>query len=234
MRGPYAKYYESTIGACKKCNPKGFVRNRNGFTKCPCHVEYDRLKKLHDSGLPRNYWDVKLSEFMGDPTSLAVTQNYIDNLDVNLSRGIGLYFHGVPGIGKTLLASYILHAALAKNKLVRFYYFSDVLTKFTEAWRDEKARLEVETAILNSDLLIFDDFGNAYKSNNKLHESILDAVIRTRANNLKPVIITSNYDLYDIKSAYGGIIIDLFKESLSVVSVVGDSYRKRKMNEKLQ
>jgi len=228
----YAQYYEQTVARCVKCNPKGFILVKGGYTACSCHTAYLRLKQLHDSGLPKVYWDQHLEDFAGHQAAAATVSEYIKNFTNNLHKGIGLYLYGNPGVGKTLLSAYILKAGLAKGKRCNFYYFNDVLSTFTEAWRDNAAREEIERNIINSDLLVLDDLGREYKSNKKLHESILDTVIRSRANNLRPIIITSNFDMYDVKDAYGSVIIDLFKESLVPVQILGDSYRKTKMDEK--
>lgn len=225
-----------TIGACGLCNPKGFIDVGNcRYEPCKCSIEYGRLKKLHDSGLPRNYWEKDYShinEFSGDQAALATVKDYLGLFHSNQANGVGLYFYGKPGIGKTLLAAYVLHYALQQNKNAKFYYFTDILNTFTESWHDDNARNEVEKNILNSDLLVLDDLGKEYQSNKKLHESILDTVIRSRASQLKPVIITSNYDIFDVKEKYGHGIVDLFKESLTVVNVKGSSYRQTKMDEK--
>ncbi len=162
---------------------------------------------------------------MGDKKALGVVEDYIADLDVNLQTGHGLYLYGNPGVGKTSLAGYVLKAGLSRGLKCHFYYFNTVLSMFTEAWKDEIAREEVESSIINSDLLVLDDLGREFRSNKKLHESILDTIIRTRAGNLKPVVITSNLDKYDVKDNYGAVIIDLFKGHLKSVGVMGDSQR---------
>lgn len=232
MANKYQAYYNQTVGLCKKCDPKGFVKHGKNYTPCSCHIEYTRLKILHDSGLPKAYWNETPDTFSGDQKALAEVLRYIENIDDNLNKGIGQYLYGNAGVGKTLLASYILKAGLEKRKNIKFYFFTDVLNVFTESWHDDAARAEVENSIIKSDLLILDDIGKEYKSNTKLHESILDTVIRNRASYLRPVIITSNYDMLDSKEAYGNGIVDLFKESLQVIHVTGNSYRATKLTEK--
>lgn len=225
--GAYSSYYQQTIGKCTKCEPKGFLLVNGGYSPCSCYREYTRMKKLHDSGLPKAYWPQSLDVFDGCASAKAVITDYIFNLQANLISGKGLYIYGPPGVGKTLLSSYILKAGLALGKTCHFYYFNDVLSTFTDAWKNDAARVEVENSIIGSDLLVLDDLGREFKSNKRLHESILDAVVRTRANNLRPLIITSNLDLYDIKDTYGAVIIDLFHEGLRTVKVTGDSYRRK-------
>ena len=228
----YFPYYNQTVGACKKCDPAGFVQKGGLYTPCTCYQEYIKLKKLHDSGLPKSYWSKSLQDFNGDKKALEIVKDYISNLQSNLVKGIGLYLYGTPGIGKTLLSSYIVRAAIKQNINAKFYYFTDILNTFTESWHDNDARDEVENNIINSDLLICDDLGREFKSNKKLHEAVLDSVIRSRASQLRPIILTSNFDILDVKETYGAGIVDLFKESLVVVQVKGDSYRKTEMEGK--
>lgn len=228
----YQQYYNQTVALCTKCDPKGFIQKGKNYLPCSCHIEYQRLKSLHDTGLPKGYWNEQPSTFSGDAKALQEVEKYIKDIDSNITNGIGLYLHGKPGVGKTLLAAYIIKAGLARNKNIKFYFFTDVLNVFTESWRDENARDEVEKNIIKSDILVLDDIGKEYKSNTKLHESILDTVIRNRASQLRPVIITSNYDLLDSREAYGAGIVDLFKESLHIVNVTGESYRATKLNQK--
>lgn len=196
--------------------------------------KYRSLKRLHDTGLPKNYWNADKVEFAGDKDALAKVRDYIKNLDYNLANGIGLYLHGERGVGKTMLSALIVLACLRLGKPVKFYYFTDALTTFTDAWKDVTARNELEHAILESDFLVLDDLGREYHSNKDLHESVLDTMIRVRANQLRPVVVTSNYDIYDIKERYGKGVIDLFKESLVCVKVPGDSYRRQRMDDKMR
>jgi DNA replication protein DnaC len=225
LKSKYASYYDETVARCRKCNLKGFLPAGDGYTACPCFLEYAWLRKLHDSGLPKLYWKIPMDKFIGDPKAFAAVQEYINVLPKNLELGTGLYLYGDPGIGKTLLASYILQAGLRLGKSCTFYTFNSLLTTFTDAWRNKDAQEEVESNVLNSDLLVLDDLGREFKSNKNLHESILDTVLRTRAGNMKPIILTSNFDRYDVKDTYGAIIIDLFKESLKAVHVTGESRR---------
>ena len=229
----YQLYYNQTVGQCTKCDPKGFIQKGRVYVPCSCYVQYTQFKKLHDSGLHKAYWTKSIQDFHGDKKALEAVQDYIDKLQSNLVKGIGLYLHGPnTGIGKTLLSAYVLKAALKQNLDVHFYPITDILDVFTEAWHDDNARNEVESNIINSDLLVIDDLGKEYKSNKRLHESILDNVIRNRASQLRPVIITSNCDMLDIKQTYGAGIVDLFKESLIVIPIKGDSYRKNEMEDK--
>lgn len=228
----YKIYFNETIGKCTKCSPKGFILVKNDYAQCSCYKEYLRLKQLHDSGLPRTYWNQDIDNFKGDTSAKKQVIDYMSNLTTNTTKGIGLYLYGSPGVGKTLLASYILQHAIRYSVKVKFYYFTSILNMFTEAWHDDEARREVEESILNCDLLILDDLGREFKSNKKLHEAVLDTVLRTRANQLKPIIVTSNYDILDVKEAYGHGIVDLFKESLVTIKVTGESYRKQKMEDK--
>ena len=229
----YQAYYNQTVGQCNKCDPKGFIQKGRFYVPCSCFLEYTRIKRLVDSRLPKAYWNKSIDDFYGDKKACEVVQDYIAKLPSNLVKGIGLYLHGPnTGIGKTLLSCFIGQAALKQNINVHYYVINEILDVFTEAWHNDAARDEVERNIINTDLLIIDDLGKEYKSNKKLHESILDTVIRQRASQLRPVIITSNYDILDIKETYGHGIVDLFKESLVVVPVKGDSYRKNEMEDK--
>jgi DNA replication protein DnaC len=228
----YKLYYDQTIGICTQCDPKGFIQRGRTYVTCDCHLQYTQFKKLHDSGLPKSYWNKSIADFNGDKKALSAIQDYTKKIQGNLNKGIGLYLYGSPGVGKTLLSSYVLQETLKRNKNAHFYFFTDILNVFTEAWHDDEARNEVENNIINSDLLIMDDVGKEFKSNKKLHESILDTVVRNRASQLRPIIITSNYDILDVKETYGHGIVDLFKESLVVIPVKGDSYRKIEMEDK--
>lgn len=174
MQNKYQVFYNQTVAQCKKCDPKGFILRGRSYIACSCHVEYTRLKALYDTGLPRSYWNSVPTDFQGDQDSFEKVQSYIKNIKSNIAQGVGLYLHGKPGVGKTLMASYVIKSALKEGKNVKFYFFTDVLNIFTESWKDEAARTEVQENIIKSDILILDDVGKEYKSNAKLHESILD------------------------------------------------------------
>ena len=221
----YKKYYDETVGACKKCNPKGFLPVKGGFVSCECLIKYHWMKELHDSHLPRLYWNKKVCDFEGDKKAVDIVHEYMTNLESNLSKGLGLYLQGTHGIGKTLLASYILKQGLKIGKQSKFYYYTDMLNVFSDSWKDDEAKQEIETDIMQSDLLVIDDLGKEIIGKSNFSITSLDSVLRKRVGNLKSIILTSNLDKLDVKDVYGKAIIDLFNESLKEVHVIGDSYR---------
>jgi DNA replication protein DnaC len=221
----YKTYHDQTVGLCDKCDPKGFVQKGRAYVPCSCYLEYIRIKKLLDSGIPRTYWDKNINDFKGDKKAKDLIQDYLKKLDTNLLKGLGLYLWGTEGIGKTLLATYILQEAVKKNKGAKFCYYTDMLNIFSASWKDEEAKQVIENDIMESDILLIDDLGKGLINKSNFGESSLDSVLRKRAGNLKSIIITSNLDRLDIKDKYGKGIVDLFKESLLEIHVIGESYR---------
>lgn len=123
-----------------------------------------------------------------------IAKAFSDNFDKAKESGLGIMFVGNYGAGKTHLACSI--AIELMNKSVPVIYGSSIslLGKIKQAYNETTTTDEWQLLELYSttDLLIIDDLGKERPSEWVLEK--LYYIINQRYENLKPTIITTNYD----------------------------------------
>ena len=111
------------------------------------------------------------------------------------NKGIGLSLVGNYGTGKTHLAAAITHKIIYQGYQPIFGTLISLLGKVKASYSDPYAKENEDTIInkyINCDLLIIDDLGKEKPSEWILEK--LYYIINCRYENLKPIIITSNYN----------------------------------------
>lgn len=159
-----------------------------------CDWWYDLYYRMALARIPSKFWDYKLGDFTwcDEEKVIRPVRKYITNINKMLEEGVGLYLWGRNSVGKSLVASLILKAALIKNYTVYFTSFETVLNMSSDGMYDRDARYEFRQKILQTDFLVLDDIDKTYRSSSTFSDSKLDLVFRARANDNLPVIITAN------------------------------------------
>ena len=164
-----------------------------------------------------------------------IAKKYADEFEKYLKSGLGLMFTGSYGAGKTHLAAAICHELIKKGFQPIFGTMITLLEKI-KATYDEYA-LENEEQIINKylscDLLIIDDLGKEKPSEWALEK--LYYIINSRYEAMKPVVITSNYDIERLKvrltlkdnSETAEAIISRLYEMCRGVHLDDEDYRKK-------
>lgn len=121
-----------------------------------------------------------------------IAKRYADEFDINSSKGRGLYFEGTNGTGKTHLAAAIALQLISNEIPVICRTSDDLLSDLKKAYDSREVKeYEVLDAYKNVDLLIIDDLGKEQCTDWSI--SVLYSIINARYENMKPVIITTNY-----------------------------------------
>ena len=161
-------------------------------------------------GIPRRYYDMdfewlrKHGSFPKENSeAYAVVKHYVDNLEANLKSGKGLILRGPAGTGKTSIAVSIL--TLSKG--------------------DRVAVLNYEQKLRNIPLLLLDDFGAEYSKSDWVHTKV-ESIIIGRYHDMKPVILTTNYNNDQTKDHYSERVIDRLRgKDYEEAIFWGDSHR---------
>ena len=121
-----------------------------------------------------------------------IARRYVQNWEKVRKENIGLLFWGDVGTGKTYLASCIANALMKQEVSVKMVNFSYILNVGFEY------RNELIHSLCHFGLLIIDDFGTERGTDYGLEtvHSVLDA----RYNSGKPMIITTNLSLQQMKN----------------------------------
>ena len=219
----------------------GRVKNMKISIMCACRrkelEEYENeQKKLEEmrkvqwlkrlSLMDNKLSDARLSEFTekDDNAKLfKIIKNYIFNFDRMYKENQGLILNGPVGTGKSYAAAVIANELLERKVHV-------VMTSFIKILKDvgtfdDSERLEL---IKNAKLLIIDDLG-AERGTDYAIEKVYD-IIDSRYRNGKPVILTTNLSIEQMKSCedirYSRIYDRIF-EMCYPVKVSGFSWRKK-------
>lgn len=177
---------------------------------------------------------------MGWEDAVGLDNDFIEFLDDYFTRredyvhsGTGLYLHGTPGTGKTLVGSIIMKQLIADGYNGVFSSFVDILASKSSGWDNEDDRDYFIRQIRHAEVLMMDDPGKEHRQGEKQIEfgrSTLDEIMRFRGQNSMPTIITSNYRPDKFADAYGDGIGSLVKRLIPRF-VKGSDWRDMKRKE---
>lgn len=163
-----------------------------------------------------------LIETPDNAKGIRIAKNYVEHFDEMYRLGKGLLLYGPTGTGKTFLADCIANALMEKGVSV-------LVTSIIALTRGMGEHLpSVLEKMSNARLLVLDDFG-AERFTDFKSEQIFD-VIDTRYSSKKPMIITTNYPLSELKKAENirqQRVNERILEVCHPVKMDGESWRKK-------
>lgn len=167
----------------------------------------------------------------GSTPAMDKAKDYVEHWSVMKKEGIGLLLWGGVGTGKTYMAACIANALINQEKRVFMTDFATIsnISIFDAA--------EYVKSLGNYDLLIIDDYGAERNSQFAL-QNVFD-VINRRWESGKPLIVTTNLELDDIRNANPDDITrarinDRILEMCKPIYVAGDSMRLETGKHKMQ
>ena len=194
--------------------------------------ELDRRSRLHTRreiafGKAAALHSYRFENDNGSVTALAEAKRYVAYWEEMRKNNIGLLFWGLPGNGKTFAAACIANALCEKWVDVRMTTIGGILNILPSLTPQEK--LNYLDSLKNSDLLILDDFGMERRTDYAQEQvfGLIDGRYLAR----KPLIITTNLSLHELKQPVNMIEQRLFDRILEICVPVcfdGPSLRQEK------
>lgn len=236
------EYIKDGLKYCKLCNePKQCKINFQGQEMivgctCKCADEIQekidkakRLKRVND--LKGNITDSLYHRMTFDKSDaeLKFAKNYVKNFEKYKADNVGLMLIGDKGTGKTYAAACIANE-LCEN--LTSVYMANVLY-LTQQLSDFNTKNETLNKIRKCQLLIIDDIG-VERQTDYMCEQVYN-IIETRYRANKPLVITSNVTLDQLKNCNDIRLVrtyDRLKEMCHPIVMNGDSRRVKKANDR--
>jgi len=183
-------------------------------------------------GIYKRWHNRTLANYDNDDKTLKRVKRYIKNSKTHLDSGVGIYFYGDNGVGKSHLMNAAFKELIEQKYSVRVISLSDLVTKFAEAWYDDAAKDEFEL-LKTRDFVGIEEIGKEFRSslkdadskNEDLIVTVLDNILRYRLQNCLPTWFTSNLAPSDVKDKYSQDIFSMLKECAVPILVKGVDYR---------
>lgn len=239
------KEFSYLIKTCKVCNGKGYEfkieKDESGLVipgKSTKSVECDCIKKAYqfalfkDAHIPSEYWGMSIKNFFKKPENLEV-RKIMEKIMLDIrtfhQTGLGIFFYGGPGTGKSLLSVEILKKAL-KNELSGHYdWFPLIIDTFMKKGYTADAEKEAYNDIFEKkDILIIDEIGKETQDKNFTKQDIariLEINILKKRSNKTTILISNLQNIEDLKSQYGIYVDSVIRHSFKTINLVGTDFR---------
>ena len=202
------------IGSCPDCSA---IRQNEEAIK----EKQDKRRKLRDkkmaAGISRRLIEADFNSFEVDegsnPQAIAKRQfqKLVDMIMAG-DDGFNIIGVGLPGTGKTMLASAAVSALIEYGKRAKMLKAMDMIREIRATWGNHSGKNEMELIANYSciDLLVIDEIGTQYGSDNE-KQHIFD-IIDGRYRNMKPTILLSNLNRDQVRDVVGDRVIDRLRE----------------------
>jgi DNA replication protein DnaC len=229
LRKQFPDLWANPHQSCITCGGKKVFLSPEGETECNCIEQWALHRFLLNAGIGTAYQRLSWADIDAQvPVDVQeAVMDYALNAERYVNAGIGLILHGDHGTGKTLLSTLLVKKMLELGYDGYFTRFAEMLDDYTSGWRSNEEREWFIRRVRNAGVLCTDDVGKEYKGKVDLTGSIFDQVIRARVADAKPLIITTNYKMDDLRKGYGGAVMSLLTESCLDYEVTGTDYRER-------
>lgn len=187
---------------CEKCRNKGVIYYFDGdyFMNHQCECMKQRLMKrrMTESGLGRLLERCTFDSYRTDEP----WQNIVKELAMKYSsepNRMWLFVSGQPGSGKTHICTAVCNHLIQNGNQVSYKIWGDLFRELDANVYHYEVRQRIIEDIRNAEILYIDDFLKNYKAYSKMAAIAFD-VINERYNVRKPLILSTEYTLEEIKS----------------------------------
>lgn len=197
-----------------------------------------RIKGLRDCGIGKRFMGKNFFNYDKGLNLKAfnICIDYARHIRDNLSSGTGLFLYGGVGTGKTHLSVSIIDyiARMKKRELITFNIIFttsvNLLADIRQGYEKNGSGGRAGDKYEKCDLLVIDDLGTE-----KVTEWVFEMfykIIDTRYSEMRPVIITTNYSIEEIRQKLSERFISRILEMCKGTKLEGEDYRVRSLKSK--
>ncbi len=212
-------------GHCPTCHDTGTLRFKGVDMACDCNTQRRLLLQYLNAGIGLTYQRLLWSDLAIPGETILQTMDYVDNHEKYLDHGMGLFVWGTVGTGKTMLGNLVLKELVKKGVDCYATTFSQTVESFTAGWNDAGAKARFARRFMQSKVLLLDDLGKEFRRSNQLHSTTFDYILRTRVQNNRATILTTNMNAAELRVGYGSSILSLLVEKSIEIPLTGEDYR---------
>jgi DNA replication protein DnaC len=211
---------------CPTCNKGPYLWR--GETVCNCRRQLALYKHYLAAGIGVPYQRLGWNDFVVTTPGKAVLMEklgeYMDLHVRYINRGIGLFFSGQRGVGKTMLATLVLKEFVKNGYSCYYSTFANTITMLTASWKGERRYFQKK--FVDSEVLLLDDIGREHHAEtSNLPESTFDTILRTRVQEGRATFLTTNLTPVEVENGYGSAVLSLLKEQSIYQEFTGEDYR---------
>lgn len=214
---------------CPDCEDARLARERQAEAQRRAdYARQDMECRIGQAAIPARFVGRTLDNFQcsteAQTAALAIAREFADNFEANAKRGMSLIFSGLPGTGKSHLATAVLQAIMPQHTGL-YTTCMGVIRAVRGTWRKDSERSETQVldAFADVPLLVLDEIGVQYGTDGE--QTILFDVLDRRYRDMKPSIFLTNQDKKGFKDFIGERTFDRLTETARWVPFDWASYR---------
>jgi DNA replication protein DnaC len=228
----YPADYLDPVCSYSKCHDTGFINGK----KCTCFKQleidilYDHSNMsafLKDNNFDRLSYDYhKGDDLIHFKNAVDTCKKFINNFDNDYHN---LLFYGTVGTGKSFLSGCVAKELLDKGHSIVYFSAEQLFRSISALYYDHEHNAEREAlfdTLHESDLLIIDDLGTEFS--NEFTKSQLFSIFNQRITNRRPLVISTNLTLEDIRKIYSDRFLSRLAENSYICNLKGSDIRIRK------
>lgn len=254
------EYLKDGVVYCKNCHTPRSINWYGDIYRCDCDCQIEKyeeelqmtinyqkslkIKELKEQSLlGKRYFEVTFKNTVTGKNksfdaAFVRAKKYCDNFQQVLEKGLGIFFYGPSGVGKTHLTACMVNDLSNNLQECLLTNFFEISKNIRETFYNyNKSEVNYIDKITSIDFLFIDDLGTEAVrrkgEDNFLQEKIFE-IINLRYNNLKPIIFSSNYSLQELITKQGFIqktVDRIYEMCGAIIKIEGESYRTQRIKQ---
>ncbi len=212
------------VYGCKQCGGRD--------SSCACHARLRVEVEAFEACVPRDFWKVTPSDIHHNRAAFDNTvRPYCGKLRTARSKGYGLLLLGDNGVGKSIMASYVLTRAIAIGYTAYYTTLPRLDHDLKRGFNDREAAGRLRE-MLTSDFLALDEMGKEhFKGGDSYMRTQVERILKDRYDDGMPTLIATNASARELKKVYGATLASILMGKYQIVALEPGDYRERMREE---